>query len=210
LIELFVPQAHRVERIRSESTDDSIHFGLELAAGFRRRDGDRHYDARRLEPPQGEGGCAHAGAGRETIVHYDNRAIGHLKGRPIATVGQFAPVELPFFFSGDALNKVIGDLKTPNDFLVQDPNTARRYRTHRQLFASGDTQFSHQENVQGRLKNRGNFESYRHTAARKSQDQYTRLMGVSGKPPCQHATGIGPVTKSSTHFFSAVLWAEPS
>jgi hypothetical protein len=108
---------------------------------------------------------------------------------------------------GDPRNQPIGNVEATNYFLVQDTHPTCRYRTHRQLLAPGNAQFSYQENVQGRWKSLGNFESYRYTAARKSENQYVRPMGVSVKPGCQRAPSIDPVAKSSTHFFSEVLEA---
>ena len=95
LIEIFVPEAHGVERIRGEGTNDLIHFYFKFAAGFGRRHRDRDDDTCRLEPSNRDRGGAHAGTCCETVIHDDNDAAARIQRRAVAAVNPFAPLQFP-------------------------------------------------------------------------------------------------------------------
>ena len=136
LVEIVVPQADGLERLRRSQAEDLIRLFTQLFArpGCSYRYG---YDDRsRLHEPQRAHRGLHGRSGCQTIIDDDDGPTFHIDRRLVSAVRNLATLELTLFARGDGVDRCRLQWDDAQHVLVKDAHAAAGDRAHRQLFVA--------------------------------------------------------------------------
>jgi hypothetical protein len=172
LPKLLVPGADAEIRLRRLERDYPVGDGFEPLRGIARGRWHGNDDALRPERSNRERGCVHRRARGHSIIDDHDRAPSHVGRAGVPTVGSLAALELEQLAPPDGFDILAQQIEAREDIVVVDRNAARSDRPDCQLRVGRRTDFSDDENIDRRLKSRGNLACDRHTPARQAEHEY--------------------------------------
>ncbi len=194
LAEIVVPAADRAELRRRRRAYHVVGQLLHLGAAFRRRDRNRHHDARRLHLPQRLDRDLHGGAGGEAVVDQDGGLAAHIRHGSV-TIEPLAPRQLLLLARNARLDRLRRKAQPLDQGVVQHLRAAGRDRAHRQLLVAGGADLAHQEHIERRLEGARDLESHRHAATRQCEDQHVRPVAIGAELGGKLTAGIATVAE---------------
>jgi hypothetical protein len=195
LVEVLVPEAHRLELGWSNRAVYLIDQGFELIAALRRGGRHRHDELGRLLRPSCIYGGAHARSRGKSVIHEYYDPSSERGFWPVTAVGELSSLELGFFLRRHCLNHGTCKAKRLHDIIIEHQSAASCYGSKGEFFVARYSQLANEENVEGCAERRCYFVRDGNSASREREDEHTWIARVIPELLREDPSRVGAVAK---------------
>ena len=146
--------------------------------------------------PQRDDGRLHRRAGREPVVHENDRAIADRDRPTRPAILHVPPFQFETLTNGHLLDHGMRHTESLDDVPAEHPNAALCDGAHCQLLMPRHAELANEEHIQRRAQSRRYFMSDRHTAPWQTEDDDVRTVSIWRQRGCELPARIDSIVET--------------